>query len=292
MGFPIESLKSTTETTMGILEYAFMQRALMAGILVSITCGVIGTYVVVRHMVFIAGGISHSSFGGVGLGYLLGFDPVLGAMLFSVASALGIGAISRRTRLPEDSAIGMLWALGMALGFIFIGLSPGYAPDLWGYLIGNILSVSSFDLILMLILTIVVISVVISLFKELRSLSFDEEFAKVSGVPTGWLYFILLILIALSVVVLIQTVGIILLIALLTIPTAVARQFTHSLYKMMLFSVFFSAVFVISGLWLSYVLDLASGATIILVSGALFLLSLGLSRLLRRRQRGASLSQQ
>jgi zinc transport system permease protein len=292
MGFPIESLKSTTETTMGILEYAFMQRALMAGILVSITCGVIGTYVVVRRMVFIAGGISHSSFGGVGLGYLLGFDPVLGAMLFSVASALGIGAISRRTRLPEDSAIGMLWALGMALGFIFIGLSPGYAPDLWGYLIGNILSVSSFDLILMLILTIVVISVVISLFKELRSLSFDEEFAKVSGVPTGWLYFILLILIALSVVVLIQTVGIILLIALLTIPTAVARQFTHSLYKMMLFSVFFSAVFVISGLWLSYVLDLASGATIILVSGALFLLSLGLSRLLRRRQRGASLSQQ
>jgi zinc transport system permease protein len=292
MGFPIESLKSTTETTMGILEYPFMQRALMAGILVSITCGVIGTYVVVRRMVFIAGGISHSSFGGVGLGYLLGFDPVLGAMLFSVASALGIGAISRRTRLPEDSAIGMLWALGMALGFIFIGLSPGYAPDLWGYLIGNILSVSSFDLILMLILTIVVISVVISLFKELRSLSFDEEFAKVSGVPTGWLYFILLILIALSVVVLIQTVGIILLIALLTIPTAVARQFTHSLYKMMLFSVFFSAVFVISGLWLSYVLDLASGATIILVSGALFLLSLGLSRLLRRRQRGASLSQQ
>lgn len=276
---------------MGILEYPFMQRALMAGILVSITCGVIGTYVVVRRMVFISGGISHSSFGGVGLGYLLGFDPVLGAMLFSVVSALGIGAISRRTRLPEDSAIGMLWALGMALGFIFIGLSPGYAPDLWGYLIGNILSVSTSDLILMLILTAVVISVVISLFKELRSLSFDEEFAKVSGVPTGWLYFILLIMIALSVVVLIQTVGIILLIALLTIPTAMARRFTHSLLKMMLLSIFFSAVFVISGLFLSYVLDLASGATIILVSGALFLLSLGLSRLPRRRQRGASLSQ-
>jgi zinc transport system permease protein len=242
-------------------------------------------------MVFISGGISHSSFGGVGLGYLLGFDPVLGAMVFSVVSALGIGVISRSTRLPEDSAIGMLWALGMALGFIFIGLSPGYAPDLWGYLIGNILSVSTSDLILMLILTAVVISVVISLFKELRSLSFDEEFAKVSGVPTGWLYFILLILIALSVVVLIQTVGIILLIALLTIPTAIARRFTHSLYKMMLLSVLFSAVFVISGLWLSYVLDLASGATIILVSAALFLLSIGLSRLLRR-QRRASLSQQ
>ncbi|MCK4722767.1 MAG: metal ABC transporter permease, partial [Dehalococcoidia bacterium] len=125
---------------MEILQYGFMQRALMAGILISITCGVIGTYVVVRRMVFISGGISHSAFGGIGLGYLVGIDPVLGAMLFAIGSALGIGAISRRTRLPEDTAIGILWAVGMALGIIFIGLSPGFAPDLFGYLFGNILS--------------------------------------------------------------------------------------------------------------------------------------------------------
>ncbi len=263
---------------MEILQYGFMQRALMAGILVSITCGVIGTYVVVRRMVFISGGISHSAFGGIGLGYLVGIDPVLGAMLFAIGSALGIGAISRRTRLPEDTAIGILWAVGMALGIIFIGLSPGFAPDLFGYLFGNILSVSFSDLIIMVALTALILVVVSLLFKEFLSLSFDEEFAKVSGVPTGWLYLILVVLIALSVVVLIRAVGIILLIALLTIPAAISRQFVSSLKKMMLLSILLSIVFVVSGLWLSYVLDLASGATIILFSGVMFLASLGLSR--------------
>ncbi len=267
---------------MEILQYGFMQRALMAGILVSITCGVIGTYVVVRRMVFISGGISHSAFGGIGLGYLVGIDPVLGAMLFAIGSALGIGAISKRTRLPEDTAIGILWAVGMALGVIFIGLSPGFAPDLFGYLFGNILSVSFSDLIIMLALTVLILVVVTLLFKEFLSLSFDEEFAKVSGVPAGWLYVILIVLIALSVVVLIRAVGIILLIALLTIPAAISRQFVSSLKKMMLLSMLLSIVFVVSGLWLSYVLDIASGATIILFSGIMFLASLGLSRLRRR----------
>ena len=268
---------------MEILQYGFMQRALMAGILISITCGVIGTYVVVRRMVFISGGISHSAFGGIGLGYLVGIDPVLGAMLFAIGSALGIGAISRRTRLPEDTAIGILWAVGMALGIIFIGLSPGFAPDLFGYLFGNILSVSFSDLLIMVALTALILVVVSLLFKELLSLSFDEEFAKVSGVPTGRLYFILVVLIALSVVVLIRAVGIILLIALLTIPAAISRQFVSSLKKMMLLSILLSIVFVVLGLWLSYVLDLASGATIILFSGVMFLASLGLSRWRRRR---------
>lgn len=267
---------------MEILQYGFMQRALMAGILISITCGVIGTYVVVRRMVFISGGISHSAFGGIGLGYLVGIDPVLGAMLFAIGSALGIGAISKRTRLPEDTAIGILWAVGMALGIIFIGLSPGFAPDLFGYLFGNILSVSFSDLIIMVALTALILVVVSLLFKEFLSLSFDEEFAKVSGVPTGWLYLILVVLIALSVVVLIRAVGIILLIALLTIPAAISRQFVSSLKKMMLLSILLSIVFVVLGLWLSYVLDLASGATIILFSGIMFLASLGISRWRRR----------
>jgi zinc transport system permease protein len=267
---------------MEILQYGFMQRALLAGILVSITCGVIGTYVVVRRMVFISGGISHSAFGGIGLGYLVGIDPVIGAMVFAMVSALGIGAISRRTRLPEDTAIGILWAVGMALGVIFIGLSPRFAPDLFGYLFGNILTVSFSDLGLMLGVTVVMLLVVAVLFKEFLSLSFDEEFARVSGVHTGWLYFTLLILIALSVVVLIRAVGIVLLIALLTIPAAISRQFVSSLGKMMLLSTVLSIVFVVCGLLLSYVLDLASGATIILLGGVAFLASLALSRWRRR----------
>ena len=268
---------------MEILQYGFMQRALLAGILVSITCGVIGTYVVVRRMVFISGGISHSAFGGIGLGYLAGIDPVIGAMLFAVVSALGIGAISRRTRVPEDTAIGILWAVGMALGVIFIGLSPGFAPDLFGYLFGSILAVSSSDLIMMAALTAVILVVVTLLFKELLTLSFDEEFARVSGVHTGWVYFALVILIALSVVVLIRAVGIILLIALLTIPAAISRQFVNSLSRMMLMSTVLGIVFVVCGLLLSCVLDLASGATIILLSGAVFLLSVGVSRWRRNR---------
>jgi len=269
---------------MGPLEYTFMQHALLAGLLAAVACGIIGVYVVVKRMVFISGGISHASFGGIGLGYYLGINPVLGALFFTVASALSMGVVTRRTRLAEDTAIGILWAIGMALGIIFIDLTPGYAPDLFGYLFGSILTVPSSDLITMLILDIAIIATVFLLYKEFLALSFDEEFGTAAGVPTEPLYLILLCLIALTVVVLIKVVGIILVIALLTIPAAMARQFTHSLKRMMLFSILFGVVFTTGGLWLSYELDLASGATIILVSGALFLASLGFARLHRRKQ--------
>ncbi|GAI39454.1 unnamed protein product, partial [marine sediment metagenome] len=188
-------------------------------------------------MVFISGGVSHCSFGGIGLGYYLGINPVLGALFFTVASALGMGVMTRRTKLPEDTAIGVLWVMGMALGIILVGLTPGYPPDLFSYLFGSILLVPSFDLFMMLILDIVIISVVFLLYKEFLALSFDEEFGTVAGIPTERLYLTLLCLIALTVVVLIRVVGIILIIALLTIPAAMARQFTHSLKKMMLLSV-------------------------------------------------------
>ncbi|MDY6911603.1 MAG: metal ABC transporter permease [Chloroflexota bacterium] len=261
------------------LQYEFMRNALFAGLLASVACGIIGTYVIVKRLVFISGGIAHTSFGGIGLGYFLGINPVVGALLFTVASALGMGMVTKRTRLAEDTAIGILWAMGMALGIIFIGLTPGYAPDLFGYLFGNILTVPLSDLTLMLALDVVIIAVVISLYKEFLAISFDEEFGVVAGVPVERLYLLLLCLIALTVVVLIRVVGIILVIALLTIPAATARQFTCDLKKMMLLSVLFGAVFTFCGLWLSYELDLASGATIILVSGALFILSLSVSRL-------------
>jgi len=257
------------------LQYEFMRNALMAGLLAALACGVIGVYVVVKRIVFISGGIAHTAFGGVGLGYLLNINPILGALIFSLASALGIGFAIRKTKLPEDTAIGVIWAVGMALGIIFIGLAPGYAPDLFSYLFGNILTVPAIDLIFMLVLDIIILTVVVMFYKELLALSFDEEFSTVVGVPVGKLYFLLLSMIALTVVVLIRVVGIILVIALLTIPPTLARQFTYDLRKMMLLSIVFGAVFTFGGLWLSYELDLASGATIILLSGAVLVLSFG-----------------
>lgn len=262
-----------------VLQYDFMRNALLAGLLVSVACGVIGAYVVTKKIVFISGGIAHASFGGIGLGYLVGINPVLGALFFALAAAAGMGFITRRTRLPEDTAIGMLWAVGMALGIVFIGLSPGYAPDLFSYLFGNILTVSLSDLLLMLILDVVVVGVVIALYKEFLTLSFDEEFGRVVGMPVEALYFLLLGMIALTVVLLIRVVGIILVIALLTIPAALARQFTYNIRKIMLLAILFGAIFTFGGLWLSYIFDMASGATIILLSGSVLLAKLGFSRL-------------
>lgn len=265
-----------------VLQYEFMQNALIAGLLAAVACGIVGVYVVVKKVVFISGGIAHASFGGIGLGYFLGINPVLGAMFFTVVSALSIGLVTRRTRLPEDTAIGILWSMGMALGIIFVSLAPGYAPDLFSYLFGNILTVPAFDLMLMLILDAVIITLVFLLYKEFLFLSFDEEFSKVAGVPTERLYLLLLCLVALTVVVLIRVVGIILVIALLTIPAALARQFTHSLKKMMLLAILAGVVFTFSGLWLSYLLDLASGATIVLVSGTVLFICFGISKLRSR----------
>jgi len=256
---------------MDLLE--ILKNPIIAGILASIACGIVGAYVVVKRIVFISGGISHASFGGIGLGYFLGIDPILGALVFSLISAVTMGMVSRRTRLSEDTAIGILWAIGMAIGILFVYLTPGYAPDLMSYLFGDILFVSSQEMILMLILDIIIGLVVFLLYKELLAISFDEEFSTVAGLPTERLYLILLCLVALTVVVLIRVVGIILVIALLTIPAAMARQFTHSFKKMMLLSVLWGIVFTQCGLWLSYLLDWPSGATIILVAGILFLAS-------------------
>jgi zinc transport system permease protein len=261
------------------LQYDFMRNALAAGVLAAIACGIVGVYVVVKKIVFISGGIAHASFGGVGLGFFLGINPVVGALFFTLASALGMGTLSRRTSLPEDTVIGIFWAVGMALGVIFVGLSPGYAVDLFSYLFGNILFVPTSDLVLMLILDAVIALVVFLLYKEFMAISFDEEFGIVVGVPVERLYLTLLCLIALTVVVLIRVVGVILVIAMLTIPAAMAKQFTYNLKKMMFFSALLGIIFVLCGLWLSYELDLASGATIVIVSGVFFLISLGFRRL-------------
>jgi zinc transport system permease protein len=254
-------------------QFEFMRNAMLAGLLASVACGVVGVYVVVKRIVSMSGSIAHASFGGIGLGYLLNFSPVLGAMFFSLLSALTMGLVTRRTRLPEDTATGILWALGMALGVIFIGLSAGYAPDLMSYLFGNILTVPVGDLYLMAALDIIIVALAAAFYKEFLLLSFDEEFGTVVGMPVNGLYLLLLCMVALTVVVLIRVVGMILVIAMLAFPAAMARQFTHDIKKMMILAVIFGMIFTFGGLWISYVLNLASGATIILLSGLALLLT-------------------
>jgi zinc transport system permease protein len=264
----------------GILEYTFMQNAFLAAVLVSVACGVVGTYVVVKRIVFISGGISHAAFGGIGLGYFLGVNPILAAIPFSVVSALLMGLTSKKVKVSEDTAIGILWSLGMAIGIIFINLTPGYVPDLMSYLFGSILTVPVNDLIIMFILDVIIIIMVLLFQREFQGISFDEEFSQVMGMPTTAIYLLLLSLVALSVVVMIKVVGVILVIALLTIPAAIAKQYTYNLGRMMILSVVLGMILTTAGLYLSYLFNLASGATIVLVLGLGFLVSVLIQKLM------------
>lgn len=261
-----------------ILQYEFMRNAIFAGLLASIACGMIGVYVVVKKIVFISGGIAHASFGGIGISYFLGINPIFGVLPFSLFSALTMGTISKRSDVAEDTIIGILWSLGMAIGIIFIGWTPGYAPDLMTYLFGNILTVPVSDIYLMLALDAVIIGTVYILYKEFMALCYDEEFSEVSGVPNEKLYLLLLCLIALTVVVMIRVVGLILVIALLTIPAALSRQYTSNMRIMMYLSILFGATFTIAGLMLSYYFDIASGATIIIVMATAYLFNIVLQK--------------
>lgn len=264
------------------LQFDFMRNALVAGLLVSVACGIVGTYVVVNRIVFISGGIAHTAYGGIGLGYLLGFNPVYGAVGFSLVAALGMAWVQRRTRQRADTIIGVMWAVGMALGIILIDLAKGYKADLMSYLFGSILAVPRADLWLMLALDLIIVAVVALFFKELLVISFDEAFAEISNIPVERLYMLLISLIALTVVMMMRVVGLIMVIAMLTIPAAIAAQFTRDLKWMMGIAIALGAVFTLVGLWLSYALDLTSGATIILVAGSTYLLSLLLRRIRRR----------
>ena len=258
---------------MEIFQYEFMRNAIIAAVLVNITCGIVGTYVVIKKLVFISGGISHAAFGGIGLGYFLGVNPIVAAVPFSLLSAITIGLISKRSKLSEDAAIGIIWAAGMAMGIIFINLTPGYAPDLFSYLFGNILTIPVMDLYIMLILDSIIILIIVLFFKEFYAVSFDEEFSTVIGIPNRIIYLVLLCMVALSVVILIRIVGIILVIALLTIPSSICRQFTYNIKKLIISSIVTGVILTIAGLWLSYLLNLASGATIIILLSITFFLS-------------------
>jgi zinc transport system permease protein len=265
---------------MEIFQYEFMRNAVMAAVLVNIACGIVGTYVVIKKIVFISGGISHAAFGGIGLGYFLGINPIVTAVPFSLFSAITIGLISKRSKLSEDAAIGIIWAVGMALGIIFINLTPGYAPDLFSYLFGNILTIPVSDLYIMLVLDLIIIFIIALFFKEFYAISFDEEFSTVIGIPNRVLYLVLLCMVALSVVVLIRIVGIILIIALLTIPSSICRQFTYNMKKLIISSTAVGIILTVTGLWISYLLDLASGATIIILLAVAFISSFFIKKII------------
>ena len=255
-------------------QFQFMRHALLTGLLVSIACGIIGTYVVVKRIVFLSGGISHTAFGGIGIGYFFGFNPIIGAIVFSIAAAFGIALVRQKASQREDTLIGIMWAIGMAIGIIFIDKTPGYAPNLMSYLFGNILTVSLFDLTLMIILNIIIISTTLLLFKEFKAFTFDEEYSAVSGIPITALNIILFCLIALTVVILIRAVGIILVIALLTIPPAAVIGFNFTLGKTMILSIILGIIFTTTGLFLSSAYNITSGAAIIIVACIGYLISL------------------
>jgi zinc transport system permease protein len=266
-----------------ILSYEFMQNAILAGILASLICGVIGPFIVTRRMVFISGGLSHTAFGGLGIAYWLGIHPLIGAMAFVLAAALLVSRLEERRLSQNDLFIGILWAVGVAVGIVFIHITPGYAPDLMAFLFGNILTVPRTDVVIMLVLVLAVCGAVALFYNGFVAVALDEEYARARRLPVAALKTGLMALAAVTIVTLIQVVGILLVIALLTIPVALASSFSRSFGGIMLLSVLCGIFICLAGLALSYLIAFPSGAAIILIGGALLGLVKGIKRLAARR---------
>ncbi|MBP6809324.1 MAG: metal ABC transporter permease [Chromatiaceae bacterium] len=262
----------------------FLQSALAAGLLASIGCGLMGPYVVVKRIAFIAGGIAHSVLSGMGAALYFGFSPLAGALSAAVLAALLIGWVRLRWRAEEDTLIGALWAIGMAVGLLFIAKTPGYQTDLMSYLFGNILLVPTESLWFMAALDGLLLLLVLAYHRQFLAVAFDEEFARLRGIPVTFFYLLLLVMVAVTVVLLIQVVGLILVLALLTLPAAIAGHYVHSLGLMMLIATLIGGALNLAGLALSYGPDLPAGPTIILVAGGLYVTSALLSRFLAKRR--------
>ncbi|OPZ05787.1 MAG: High-affinity zinc uptake system membrane protein ZnuB [candidate division BRC1 bacterium ADurb.BinA292] len=276
-----------TEFFQSLAQHAHMQHALLAGLLASIAAGVVGTYVVVRRIVFISGGIAHAVLAGMGIAYWMEGDPFVGALIAAIVSALIIGLISLRAGQHEDTLIGALWAVGMAVGILFISRAPGYKVDLNSYLFGDILLVTRQDLLLIGVLDLAIVLAVIYFYREFQAVCFDEEYARLQGVPADLVYLLLLCLIALTVVTMIRLVGLILVIALLTLPAAIAQQYLRSLGRMMILGAILAFGFTFAGLAASYQPDLPAGSTIVLVAATAYLVSVA-GRMIARRWRERS----
>jgi len=264
-------------------QHGFLQTALIAGLLASLGCGVIGTFVVVKRITFLAGGIAHSVLGGMGAALYFGGDPLGGALAAALISALLIGWVRLHWSAQEDTLIGALWAIGMAVGILFIAKTPGYSSDLMSYLFGNILLVPARDLWVMAALDGLLLLIVWAFYRQFQAVAFDEELARLRGVPVTFFYLLLLCLVAVTVVLLIQVVGLILVIALLTLPAAIAGHYVHSLARIMVVATLLGMVFTSTGLALAYGPDLPAGPTMILLAGIVYVVSAVASGLLHRR---------
>lgn len=269
---------------MGLLEYAFFQNALIGSLFTCIACGIIGSYIVARRLVFISGGITHASFGGLGLGFYFGINPIVSALLFSVASAFGIEWLSKKQNIQEDSAIAVFWALGMALGVICIFMTPGYTPNITAYLFGNILTITHADIWFVAILSILLILVFALFFKPILYTAFDSEFAKTKGLNANLIESLMLVAVAITIVASIRLIGIMLLMSSLTIPQITANLFTSRFRNMIFYSIGISILGCFSGLFLSYYLNVPSGAAIIFVQVLIFLACKAFIFLLLKKQ--------
>lgn len=253
----------------GILElfnYTFFQHALLGSLFASIACGIIGTYIVTRRLVFISGGITHASFGGIGIGLYTGISPILGAAIFSVLSAFGVEWLSKRKDMREDSAIAVFWTFGMAVGIIFSFLAPGFTPDLSTFLFGNILTITLSDIWMLAILSLVLIGFFTCFLTTIIYIAFDREYARSQRIPVRLFEYILMMFIALTIVASLRMIGIVLVISLLTLPQMTSNLFTHSFKKIIFMSIGIGFMSCIGGLLLSYQLQVPSGASIIFFS--------------------------
>lgn len=272
-----------------LAEHSFLQYALAAGLLASVACGVVGSYVAARRITYIAGGIAHSVLGGLGAARYLQvtqdwewLHPLYGAVVAALLSALIIGVVSLRWRESEDTVISAIWAIGMATGVLFIAQTPGYAENLMSYLFGNILMVTPTSLWLIAGLDVLVVGLGMLFYKQLVAISFDEEFARLRGINVEAFYLLLLCMTALTVVLLVTVVGLVMVIALLTLPIAIASRLSRSLWQVMAVSAVIIAALTVLGLGVSYSANLPAGATIILLTGALYLLVVGATSLRAR----------
>lgn len=265
-----------------LFAYDFFLNALAGAALSAVLCGLIGTYIVSRRMVFISGGITHSSFGGIGIAYYLGLNPVLGAVVFGILSAFGIKYLSGKSKIREDTAIGILWSMGMAIGIIFIFITPGYAPNLMSFLFGNILMVTTSDLFILAALVLFTLLFFTMFYKPILYISFDEEFARAQGFPVKSINYLLLMLVALTIVLNIRIAGIILVMSLLTMPQSIANIFTNNFKYIIIWSIIFGLTGTTGGLVFSYFINIPSGAAIIICLAGMYLLLKGVKLIVDR----------
>lgn len=255
--------------SMELLNYVFFQNALVGVLLISVACAVVGVYVVTRRMVFIAGGITHTCFGGLGLGYYLGWNPIAMATAFAVAGGLSVNALSR-SRVRSDSAIAVVWAIGMALGILFVFLTPGYVPELNSFLFGNVLNISHTDLWLFAAFALVAIAVYAVWGRIIVAVSFDEDFARTRYLPVSTVNTAMMVLVAVGIVLMIKMVGVMLLMSLISLPQMTAERLTRRYSGMMVVSGIVAAITCLGGLWLAVWIDVPASAVIVLLQAAAY----------------------